>query len=523
MPSQYVDLKVLKYLINHLPYYVFWKDLNCVYLGCNELFAKNAGLASAEEIIGKTDYDLPWTKEEADWYLTCDRQAMDNDQAELDIDETQLTSEGEKTVIRTSKIPLHGEDGKVVGILGFFTDITEIEEKRAQVDIQEKILNNVANCVLISAPDGTIRWANPAVCELTGYAKEKLIGSNTSILKSEKHDKQFYHNIQKQVMSGKIWHGEINNRKKDGTVYVEDVTFTPIQDEQGTIEYLITVGMDVSAKKDLERKLSQARKLESVGQLAAGIAHEINSPAQFVGSNIDFLKDANKDVFKLIGSYQELLNKARRDSLSNSDISEVEKLQDELDLEYFKDEIPSAIEQSQEGINRITKIVRAMKEFSHPASKEKTETDLNKLVETTLTVASNEWKYVANIKLNLTPNLPMVECFADEMGQVFLNIIVNAAHAIADKESSKEDELITISSLYNDSWVEIRITDSGLGIPESVQNHIFDPFFTTKEVGKGTGQGLSISYNIVTVKHDGEITFETIKQEGTTFIIRLPR
>lgn len=275
-----------------------------------------------------------------------------------------------------------------------------------------------------------------------------------------------------------------------------------------------------------QTQLLQAKKLESVGQLAAGIAHEINTPAQFIGSNIDFLGDSFRDVKRLVDTVHEQIRALADDGAEvQPALQTLTDLFAEIDWDYLKSEIPTAIEQSREGIQRITKIVQAMKEFSHPSSKEKVNNDLNKLIETTIIVASNEWKYFAEVRTDLAPDLPLVSCLADELGQVFLNILVNAAHAIESRLSDDPREkkgVITISSRQDGQQVEIRIADTGKGIPEEIQSRVFDPFFTTKGVGKGTGQGLAIAHNVVTQKHEGTLSFETEPGKGTVFIIRLP-
>jgi two-component system, NtrC family, sensor kinase len=281
-----------------------------------------------------------------------------------------------------------------------------------------------------------------------------------------------------------------------------------------------------NALQDLQltqTRLLQAQKLESVGQLAAGIAHEINTPAQFIGSNIDFLNESFTDVVCLIDSLQEVLSSLDRGAAMVEINREVERLFEELDWDYLKKEIPKAILQSKEGIQRVSTIVQAMKEFSHPGSKEKVFHDLNKIIETTITVTRNEWKYCAEVVTHLDPHLPPVFCLPDEIGQVFLNILINAAHAIAGKNThNTEKGCITISTYRLPKHVEIHIADTGSGIPEDIRARVFDPFFTTKGVGKGTGQGLAISHDVIEKKHGGTISFTSETDKGTTFILRLP-
>lgn len=281
-----------------------------------------------------------------------------------------------------------------------------------------------------------------------------------------------------------------------------------------------------NALKELQltqARLLHAQKLESVGQLAAGIAHEINTPTQFIGSNMDFLEESFADVRLLIASLQKVVHAISQDSAIKETGREAEKLLEELDWKYLDSEIPAAILQSKEGIKRVTTIVQAMKEFSHPGSKEKAFFDLNKIIETTITVASNEWKYCAEVETNLDPDLPQVFCLADEIGQVFLNILINASHAIASKNKDTNDKgRIVISSHHYPEHIEISIEDTGSGIPENIRQRVFDPFFTTKDVGKGTGQGLAISHDVIEKKHSGIISFTSEMGKGTIFTIQLP-
>jgi PAS domain S-box-containing protein len=287
---------------------------------------------------------------------------------------------------------------------------------------------------------------------------------------------------------------------------------------------LLVIGSDVTERSAMEVQLRQAQKLESVGQLAAGIAHEINTPTQYIGDNVRFLKDAFQDLKSLLASYEQLLAAAKANALSSETVEEIATAVEHADAGYLLEEIPKAIDQTLEGVGRVSKLVSAMKEFSHPGTKEKTPLDLNHAIESTLTVARNEWKYVADLETEFDPSLPLISCRPGEFNQVILNLIVNAAHAIADVvgRGGTEKGKIKVQTRNCPEWAEIRIQDTGSGIPEAVRPRIFDPFFTTKEIGKGTGQGLAIARSVVVDKHGGSIAFETEAGKGTTFIIRLP-
>jgi signal transduction histidine kinase len=279
----------------------------------------------------------------------------------------------------------------------------------------------------------------------------------------------------------------------------------------------------VTERKRTERQLAQSQRLESIGQLAAGIAHEINTPIQYVGDNIHFLSDSFKGLSALLAAYREpecpALNEVAVPSLRDR----IARLAEELDVEYLQEEIPKAIQQSLEGVRRVAEIVGAMKELSHPGTTAKSTIDLNHLISNTILVSKHAWKLVAEVTTDFDSDLPKIQCIAGDLSQVILNLIVNAADAIADaiKDRSGIKGHIGISTRRCGDWAEIRLSDSGTGIPESIQLRIFDPFFTTKDVGRGTGQGLAIAHAIITQKHQGTIEFETQEGVGTTFVIRL--
>jgi signal transduction histidine kinase len=264
--------------------------------------------------------------------------------------------------------------------------------------------------------------------------------------------------------------------------------------------------------------------MQSIGQLAAGIAHEINTPMQYIGDSIRFLSDAFADMVTVVQTYESAFEGIRSDIANAELLDRIEDARKAMELDYLVTEIPKAIEQSLGGVDRVSSIVGAMKQFSHPGTEEKTKADLNRLADTCIIVSRNEWKYVADMKTNLDLELPYVWCLPDEISQVVLNLIINAAQAIADvvRDGSKGKGTITVSTQRVDGYAEIRVADTGAGIPPHIQSRIFDPFFTTKPPGKGTGQGLAISYAVVVKKHAGTITFETTPGHGTCFVVRLP-
>jgi len=270
--------------------------------------------------------------------------------------------------------------------------------------------------------------------------------------------------------------------------------------------------------KRLELELRGAQKLEAVGRLAAGIAHEINTPVQFITDNTRFLEGAFQGLLQVL--------EAQRTALAGHPpagevTTALEALAAGVDLPYLLEQLPSTFSETLEGLRRVAGIVRAMKEFAHPDQKEMVATDLNRALQATLEVARNEYKYVAEVEVDYG-ELPLVHCHAGDVNQIFLNVLVNAAHAIGDvMKGTQQKGLIRVQTALEGGAVRISISDSGGGIPESVRDRIFEPFFTTKEVGRGTGQGLAIARSIVE-QHQGSLRFDTEAGKGTTFHVRLP-
>lgn len=299
-------------------------------------------------------------------------------------------------------------------------------------------------------------------------------------------------------------------------------------------ERFLAVIRDISERKAAEKEkeimqaqLLQAQKLESVGQLAAGIAHEINTPLQFIATNLEFLRDAYNDIFHIIDITRKISESTTSsEQEGNSSMQPLAESLADTDLDFLCEEIPPAIDQSLDGLQRVSSLVLAMKNFSHPGCRDINPEDINSIVETTILISRNEWKYVADLQTQLAPDLPPVPCLKDEIGQVLLNLIINAAHAIAAHKQTGEMDVekgvIIVTTSIVGKYAEIAVADTGSGIPVDIRNRIFDPFFTTKEVGKGSGQGLAICRDVIERKHSGQLTFSSETGKGTTFSIRLP-
>jgi signal transduction histidine kinase len=267
-------------------------------------------------------------------------------------------------------------------------------------------------------------------------------------------------------------------------------------------------------------ELRVAQKLESVGRLAVGIAHEINTPIQYIGDSVSFLQAAQADLHRLLTLYRTAFQQLSEGESLQEILARLEEAEQRLDLAFLCAEMPKAFQRTLEGVERVAAIVRAMKEFAHPGGVEQSHADLNHAIETTLLVAHNEYKYHAKIESRLG-DLPEVICNVGELNQVFLNLIVNAAHAIAESGKDVETGRLAITTQACGDSVEIRVEDNGCGIPEENLGKIFEPFFTTKPVGRGTGQGLAIT-RIVIEKHGGTVQVNSAVGRGTRFVLRLP-
>jgi PAS domain S-box-containing protein len=321
------------------------------------------------------------------------------------------------------------------------------------------------------------------------------------------------------VSRGPVHVNDLRYWRRDGSEGVIEAICTCESDADGAPRAFTVLATDITERRLLESHLNQSKRLESIGQLAAGVAHEINTPTQFVGDNLSFLDNGFTALMRVLDAQSAAL--ASGSAPARMEAAAIAAR--EADLDYLREETPKALQQSKDGIARIADIVGALRTFSHPDNGEKRGIDLNQALQGTLTVARNEYKYVADVLTVFQPDLPPVPCLAGEINQVFLSLIINAAHAIAAAvKGSKRRGTIAITTEATQDMVEVRIADDGVGIPDGIRDRIFDPFFTTKDVGKGTGQGLYLSREIIVSKHGGALGFESQHGKGSTFTVRLP-
>ncbi|MFC3909381.1 ATP-binding protein [Legionella dresdenensis] len=396
------------------------------------------------------------------------------------------------------------------------------KEMRERKRIEQKsiemttIIDETHNEIYVfDADDFRFSQINKGACESLGYSKEQLFRMTMLDIQKQHTPESFWQLIEEvRTSESHYLDYQTTHTRADKTSYPVDVylQYTEITGRS----MCLAIVVDTTERhfvEVLQTQLQQSQKLESIGQMAAGIAHEINTPSQFVSSNLSFLQNS-------FHAFIELDNFV----LNNKISPELEQYRNKLDIDYLKQETPVAIQQTIEGIDRISNIVKAMKSFSHPGHVETKEFNLHRAISDAITIASNEWKNVARIVTDFDPVIGDVTGYPQEFSQAILNLIINAVHAIKEvlTRDGKVVGEIKIGTYLAGKCIEIRVSDNGTGIPVEIRDRIFDPFFTTKEVGIGTGQGLAIVNRIIVKQHKGSIRVETEEGKGTTFILTLP-
>jgi len=526
--AQVNERNMLRALIDNIPDFMYVKDLESRFVVANPHLARVVGVKTPEDLQGKTDFDF-YPRELATAFYEDEQNVIRSGQPLYNREEKGIDSDGSEVDVLTTKVPIFDSKGQVIGIAGVGRDITarkKMEYALREAELKYRgIFDKAIIGIYQSTPDGHLLNVNPSMAFAFGYASpEEMVDSITDfanqLFVTPKRGVEFMLVMDKV---GGVKNFECEMFCKDGHKIWITMSIRAIREKGVVVRY---EGMceDCTERNMLREQLHQAQKLESVGQLAAGIAHEINTPIQYVGDNVRFLKDSFQDLKGLLTAYDQLYREVKSNALNSEAIQKLETAIGMLDTDYLLDEIPKAIEQTIEGVDRVSSLVGAMKEFSHPGTKQKIPLDINHAIENTITVARNEWKYVADLETDFDLSMPLIPCLPGEFNQVILNLIVNSAHSIGDvvNKGGAEKGKIFVQTKNCLECAEIRIQDTGSGIPEDVRARIFDPFFTTKEIGKGTGQGLAIARSVIVDKHGGSIHFETEEGQGTTFVIRLP-
>ena len=511
-------------LMDNLPDYIYFKDRQSRFLRTNMALAKAFGLSDPGQAVGKTDFDF-FTAEHAQQAYNDEQEVITTGKPMTGKEEKETWPDGRVTWASTTKMPFRDVNGAIIGTFGVSRNITERKQAEEALRTSEEryreLFENASDLVYTADLEGRLTSLNRVAERTLGYSREEAARMNLRQLVDPRHWQRVEQTRKRLLAGDSAVTLELEITAKDGRRVMLEVNPRLIY-KGGKPVGTQGIGRDITGREEREMELRHAQKLESVGRLASGIAHEINTPIQFVGDNTRFVRGSFRCLQTLLSKYQELRDAAASGAVSPDLLAEVRRVEEESDCAYLLEEIPKALTQTLDGVTRVATLVRAMKDFAHPESKEKAAADLNKALLSTLAVARNELKSVAHVETDLG-DLPPVVCNVSDLNQVFLNLLVNAAHAIGDvvKGTGKKGK-IRVRTATEGKTVLVTITDTGCGIPEGIRTKVFDPFFTTKGVGRGTGQGLAIARSVVVERHKGTLTFESEVGKGTSFYVRLP-
>lgn len=503
---------LLKNILANIPHAIYWKDKNLVYAGCNDNFARDVGLQNPEQLVGLTVHDLPQRSEEAILSQQCDREVLSKDFPLLDFEEQRLQDDGRIVTLLTSRVPLKDAAGLITGLLGIYTDVTERRLAEAALEKSENrhkklsqefqtVLNGISDSLMLLSPQLEVVWANKGTAAHLNCEFSEIAGSYCFQLWDHLSEPC------RQCVALRSFHSgeteEAIRQDPDGRVW--GIKAFPIKDNHGRVANVIHLASDITEKKRLREEADRAGKLASLGELSAGVAHEINNPNGLVLLNLPLLEDVFKDSLPILEAHYQ----------SHGDFPLAG-----LSYLRMRAEVPRLFTELADGAQRIRQIVDDLKNFVQKVPSDQREPfDLNLSIEKVIRLASNNLqKSTEKFTCFYAEKLPLAVGNAQQIEQVLLNLLLNACHALPDRQ--RKIELSSGVDLERENLV-VKLKDQGLGINPADLPNITNPFFTTRREQGGTGLGLSIAARIVK-EHNGSLQFESVLGGGTTVTLTLP-
>lgn len=444
----------------------------------------------------------------------------------FDMELSLVPLDGNPIPLRTTCYAVHNEAGQITGFIAYVAQPGTTSNHQSKTAYYHALLMQVSDAIVATDLNWRITAWNAAAERIYGWTESEALGTDFTQLVATEFAGNARDLALRALFEKKIWRGEVHQIAKDRKRKIISSTVSAVVDEHGEMRGVIASNRDITELRQLEKEVLRNQKMEAIGLVAAGIAHEISTPAQFVSDNLLYLETIANEAAEQFQKLQQWRDTLTEKALSTTQVSK--KLDEFFDPEFCENigsELPMAISELIDGNKRILQIVNAMKQFSHPGAGEKKLCNLADVIEDSLLVTRNRWKRVCLIDAHLPPDGLDIVCNSTEIGQVILNLILNAVHAIEEKAASSDSDYqgkITIQTKTADNLLYLQLSDNGIGIPANLHERIFEPFFTTKDVGVGTGQGLAIAHKIIVQHHKGKILLDSIEGQYTTFTIVLP-